>query len=118
MKQNMGYRLGKRTRRFMSRISDYERALQQRGAPGWLSKIPRYVLLAVIAGLLLTGAFYLLLFLAIVAFVAFYLSAVRTGMDIPGNDEYLSGYHAMGPEGPGMYVAGKKVSDDDEDDAH
>ncbi|MGG5964596.1 hypothetical protein ACQSED_23725 [Salmonella enterica] len=118
MKQNMGYRLGRQTRRFMNRLVDEERRWRQRGVPGWLVNVPRYILLAVVAGLLLTGAFYLLLFLAIMTVVVLYLSAVRTGMGIPGNDEYLSGYHAMGPEGPGTYVAGKKVSDYDEDDTH
>ena len=115
MKQNIGYRLGRHTRRFMNWIADKERGLQQRGVPGWLVKLPHYILLAVVAGLLLTGAFYFLFGLAVLAFVVFFLSAVRTGMDIPEDDEYLTGYHAKGPQGPGNYVAGKKVSDDDED---
>ncbi|EBZ5771703.1 DUF3742 family protein [Salmonella enterica subsp. enterica serovar Redlands] len=114
MKQNMGYRLGRYVRYFMDRASVGELALQRRGVPCWMAKIPRYLLMVVAAGLLLTGAFYLFMGLVVLAFVVFFLFAVRAGTGVPGNDEYLTGYHAMGPEGPGTYVAGKKISDDDE----
>ncbi|EOF6573558.1 DUF3742 family protein [Salmonella enterica] len=117
MKQNIGYRLGRHVRHFMNGIRAEEWALQQRGVPHWLVKVPRYLLIAVVAGLLLIGAFYLCLFLVVLALVTLFLSGglgdEKAG-GYYGTDEYLTGYHAMGPEGPGTYVAGKKVSDEDE----
>ncbi|EAA9301189.1 DUF3742 family protein [Salmonella enterica] len=115
MKQNsVGYRLGLQARRFMRWFSVQENRLQQRGVPDWLVKFPRYLLIAAVIGLLLIGAFYLALFLALMGFIAWCLSAISSDK-ITENDEYLTGYHAMGPEGPGTYVAGRKVSDEDED---
>ncbi|WP_170974328.1 DUF3742 family protein [Citrobacter sp. wls619] len=112
MKQNMGYRLGRYVRCFMDRASAGERALQRRGIPCWMTKIPRYLLMVAAAGLLLTGAFYLFFILVVLALAVLFLSGISADSE---NDECLTGYHARGPQGPGNYVAGRKVGDDDED---
>lgn len=111
MKQNTpGYRLGLRTRRFMGWFSVLENKLQQHGVPDWLVKIPRYLLIAAVIGLLLIGAFYLALFLALMVFIAWYLTSVVEGLSEPLSD----GYHYSGPEGPGEYRGGIRIDDDEE----
>ncbi|EAS1759718.1 DUF3742 family protein [Salmonella enterica] len=116
MKQNIGYRLGKHVRHGMGWFSAEEHALQQRGVPHWLTKVPRYLLIAVAAGLLLVGAFYLFLFLMILAFIAWYLSvAAGSSVEPDSGESDLEGY-ASGPEGPGMYSQGERISYKDYDD--
>lgn len=115
MKQNFGYRVGTQTRRFMRWLSMWENEMQQWGVPRWVTKMPLYLCIAAAVGLLLAGAFFIVGFLALMAFIAFFLAAMSRNNDAESSDEYLTGYHAMGPEGPGTYVAGKKVSDDDEE---
>ncbi|EIV4461502.1 DUF3742 family protein [Salmonella enterica] len=113
MKQNsVGYRLGLQTRRFMRWFSVQENRLQQHGVPDWLVKIPRYLLIAAIIGLLLIGAFYLALFLALMGFIAWCFSVFgRKNASVYPPDEPLNGYHSSGPEGPGFYYEDSRIDD-------
>jgi len=115
MKQNLGYRIGMQTRRFVHWFSVWEKEMQQQGVPRWVTKMPLYLCIAATVGLLLVGAFFIAIFLALMVVVAFFLLGMAEGVKKGSDHEYLMGYQAMGPEGPGTYVAGKKVSDDDED---
>lgn len=126
MKQNFGYRLGIFSRNTMRWFSRQEAKMQQQGVPRWLIMAPRYLVIVAIAGLLLVGAFYLALFLALMVFIAFYLSTMSGKANEELEDESvlydktLNGYH-QGPEGPGIYEDGIRVSrrydyeDDDEE---
>jgi hypothetical protein len=108
-----GYRLGlfvRRVRVWDTRLAD---AAQRRGIPRRVAKIPALLILVVIAGLLLAGAVFLAGFIMLVLFIGIVISG-GLGDKYP-LDEHLEGYHATGPEGPGTYVAGGKVSDEDED---
>lgn len=111
MKQNsVGYRLGLQTRRFMRWFSVQENRLQQRGVPDWLVKIPRYLLIAAVIGLLLIGAFYLALFLALMGFIAWFLKTITAGnSDVSQEMRLPDGYHDAGPDGPGVYSDGEWV---------
>lgn len=109
--QNAGYRLGLKTRQFLRWLSVQETRLQQRGVPYWITKLPLYLCIAAAVGLLVAGALFAALFLALMIFIAWYLSATAKGL----SESLPDGYHYSGPEGPGNYVSGRKVSDDDED---
>lgn len=113
MKQNtLGYRLGLQTRRFIGWFSVQENKLQQRGVPDWLVKIPRYLLIVAVIGLLLIGTFYLALFLALMVFIACCFSVLgRKNTSINSSDESLNGYHSSGPEGPGFYYEDSCIDD-------
>jgi hypothetical protein len=108
---NAGYRLGlviRRVRVWDARLAD---AAQRRGIPHRVAKIPALLILVVIAGLLLAGAVFLAGFIMLVLLAGVYCaSALAAKYD---SDDYPEGYHAMGPEGPGMYRAGRKISDND-----
>lgn len=109
-KGNAGYRLGLFVRRLRAWDSSLVQKAQQRGIPGWVAKIPALLVLVAIVGLLLAGAVFIALFITLLVFIALFMAGASKG-----KSEYLEGYHSSGPEGPGTYVAGKKVSDDDED---
>ncbi|EBL8291850.1 hypothetical protein DLP14_14455 [Salmonella enterica] len=116
MKLNPGYRIGMQTRCFMRWLSKWEAGLQQRGVPYWVTKIPLYLCILAAVGLMLAGAFFIASFLALMVFIAFCLSAMSgNASEEPEKksvlyDETLNGYHHMGPEGPGVYVDGIRVS--------
>lgn len=115
MKQNFGYRLGTLARRFMRWLSVWENEMQQRGVPRWVTKIPLFLYVAAAMGLLLAGAFFIAGFLALMVFIAFYISFVTEGEK---RKREINGYHTSGPEGPGVYMDGKRIISDDEDDQH
>ncbi|EBX8629406.1 DUF3742 family protein [Salmonella enterica subsp. enterica] len=116
MKQNLGYRIGMQTRRFMRWLSVWENEMQQQGVPRWVTKIPLYLCIAAAVGLLLAGAFFIVGFLALMVFIAWYLSvAAGSSVESVSDESNLEGY-ASGPEGPGMYSQGEKISYKDYDD--
>lgn len=106
---NAGYRLGLLVRRLLAWNARLADNAQQRGIPRWIARLPALLVLAVIAGLLITGAVFAAGFLLLVLFLAICLSGGLSGE--PVQDDYLEGYQAMGPEGPGTYEAGRKISD-------
>ncbi|WP_336221558.1 DUF3742 family protein [Citrobacter amalonaticus] len=109
--RNAGYRLGlfvRRVRAWDARLID---KAQQRGIPCWVARIPALLVLAAIAGLLLAGAVFLAGFMMLVLFIGIYCASAFT--DKHHQDEDLDGGHAVGPEGPGYYMGGKKVSGDE-----
>lgn len=72
------------------------------------------------AGLLIAGAFFIALFLALTLFIAFGLVRAADKMKSNNKDSELysnelNGYYSGGPEGPGFYVDGQRVSYYDED---
>lgn len=110
--RNAGYRLGlfvHRVRAWDARLVD---KAQQRGIPCWVARIPALLVLAAIAGLVLAGAVLLAGFIVLVLFIGIYCASTFTARRHQG--QYLEGYQAMGPEGPGTYEAGGKISDNDE----
>ncbi|ENA9696709.1 DUF3742 family protein [Salmonella enterica subsp. enterica] len=113
MKQNAGYRLGRKTRQFLRWLNVLEARLQQRGVPYWITKLPLYLCIAAAVGMLIAGALFAALFLALMIFIAWYLvTATKGGIDIPyDDDEPVDGYNATGPEGPGYYYSGRKIDD-------
>ncbi|MBA8306160.1 hypothetical protein CF038_21620 [Klebsiella michiganensis] len=112
MKLNFGYRLGMQTRRFVRWLSMQETRLQQRGVPSWITKLPLYLCIAAAVGLLVAGALFAALFLALMIFIAWCLvTATKGGIDLSYNDEPVDGYNATGPEGPGYYYSGRKIDD-------
>ncbi|HAT6803612.1 TPA: DUF3742 family protein [Citrobacter freundii] len=112
MKQNFGYRAGILTRRFVRWLGVYEVKLQQRGVPRWVTKMPLYLCIAAAMGLLLTGAFFIAGFLALMMLIAWYLKTVAEGgKRLPDSDEPEDGYNATGPEGPGFYYGGYRIDD-------
>lgn len=125
MKQNLGYRIGMQTRRFVHWLSVWEKEMQQQGVPRWVTKMPLYLCIAATVGLLLVGAFFIAFFLALMVFIAFCLFAMSGEVHEKSEEESvlydksLNGYHYLGPEGPSIYVDGIRVSspnDDYEDD--
>lgn len=113
MKLNFGYRLGMQTRRFVRWLSMQETRLQQRGMPYWITKIPLCLCIAVAVGLLISGALFAALFLALMVFMAWCLvTATKGGIDLSYNDDKpVDGYNATGPEGPGFYHGGYRIDD-------
>lgn len=111
-KGNAGYRLGLLVRRVRAWDAQLADVAQRRGIPRWVAKIPALLILVAIAGLILAGAVFMAGFILLVLFIGIALSG-GLGNKHP-RDEHLEGYHAMGPEGPGTYVAGGKVSSEDE----
>ncbi|HAT6801797.1 TPA: DUF3742 family protein [Citrobacter freundii] len=109
MKQNLGYRAGTQTRRFIHWLNVWENEMQQAGVPRWVTKIPLYLCIATAVGLLIVGAFFIAFFLALMVFIAWYLKTAAEGLSNPLPD----GYHYSGPEGPGEYRNGVLVDDDD-----
>lgn len=111
--RNAGYRLGlfvRRVRVWDARLADNA---QKRGIPRWVARIPALLVLAAIAGLLLAGAVLMAGVIVLMLFIGICLAGASKAQS-SDSDEYLEGYHAMGPEGPGTYVAGGKVSSEDE----
>lgn len=107
MKQNLGYRTGMQTRRFMRWLSVWENKMQQQGVPRWVTKMPLYLCAVTAAGLLLAGAFFVAGFLALMIFIAWYLKGVAESLpEFSFDEQPLNGYHESGPEGPGMYSDG------------
>ncbi|EKT1334689.1 DUF3742 family protein [Salmonella enterica] len=113
MKQNIGYRFGLKTRQFLRWLSVQETRLQQRGVPYWITKLPLYLCIAAAVGLLIAGALFAALFLALMVCIAWYLTtATKGGIDMDYyDDEPVDGYNATGPEGPGYYYSGRKIDD-------
>ena len=104
MKKNIGYRLGRFTRHIMNRLTQQENIMRQKGVPSFLVKIPRYAVLATVTGLLLIGAYYLFLVVAILALGVLFVST-----------EYRIGYYSGGPKGPDHYTSGRHFFEDDDD---
>ncbi|MCX8967253.1 DUF3742 family protein [Erwinia psidii] len=113
MKQNLGYRIGMQTRRFMRWLSVWENKMHQRGIPRWVTKVPLYLCIAAVVGLLLAGAFFIAFFLALMVFIAWYLKIATEGgiALVDDDDEPQDGYNATGPEGPGFYYGGHRIDD-------
>lgn len=115
MKMNIGYRLGQHIRQLMNFFYRLERKCSHNRIAIWLIRTSRYLLLAVAVGLLLIGAFYLALFLALMAVIAIFLSKFSLSFSMSTDDsETLNGYHSSGPEGPGYYYEGARIDRDDE----
>ncbi|MGL3288508.1 DUF3742 family protein [Salmonella enterica] len=111
--QNAGYRFGLKTRQFLRWLNVHETRLQQRGVPCWITKLPLYLCIAAAVGLLIAGALFAALFLALMIFMAWCLvTATKGGIDIPYDDDKpVDGYNATGPEGPGFYQGGYRIDD-------
>lgn len=108
---NAGYRFGLFVRRLRVWDARLVNIAQQRGIPRWVAKIPALLILVAIVELLMAGAVLLASFIMLVLLVGVCCaSALAAKYD---SDDHLEGYHAMGPEGPGMYRAGRKISDTD-----
>jgi hypothetical protein len=109
---NAGYRLGlfvRRVRVWDARLAD---AAQRRGIPRRVAKIPALLILVVIAGLLLAGAVLLAGFIMLVLFIGVCLAGT-SGVKCSGSDESPEDGYTVGPEGPGIYAGGKKISNND-----
>ncbi|MDN8554938.1 DUF3742 family protein [Citrobacter werkmanii] len=110
--RNAGYRLGlfvRRVRAWDARLID---KAQQRSIPRWVARIPALLVLAAIAGLVLAGAVFLASFIILVLFIGICLAGASKAT-YSESDESLDDGYQMGPEGPGFYVDGKKVSNHD-----
>lgn len=107
--QNAGYRLGLLTRQFLRWLNVQETRLQQRGVPYWITKLPLYLCIAAAVGLLIAGALFAALFLALMIFIAWYLKTATEHSDIPTCERPSDGYHDAGPDGPGVYSDGEWV---------
>lgn len=116
--RNIGYRLGLHTRRLMGRFNRWETKMQQRGVPRWLTKLPLLLCIAAVAGLFIIGAIFIASFLLLMLLIAWGMVAIAKGKGYSESESYdstLSGYN-IGPEGPGMYMNGKKIRHMDDDD--
>jgi hypothetical protein len=113
MKQNSGYRVGKLTRRFIRWLNRWEVEMQQQGVPRWVTKIPLSLCIVAVVGLLLAGAFFIAIFLALLVFIAWCLKTATNGEMISqeNSDQPEDGYNATGPEGPGFYYGGYRIDD-------
>jgi hypothetical protein len=110
--RNAGYRLGLFVRRVQAWDAWLINKAQQRGIPRWVARIPALLVLAAIAGLLLAGAVFLAGFIVLVLFIGICLAGASEAK-CSGADESLEDGYTVGPEGPGIYAGGKKISNND-----
>lgn len=108
MKENIGYRLGVYTRRFIRWLAVQEARLEHKGVSRWVTKMPLYISIAAAVSLLLAGAFFIAFFLALMVCVAWYLKTAAEGL----SEQLPDGYHYSGPEGPGEYRNGILIDDE------
>lgn len=118
MKNNLGYSLGRYVRRLVSLFSRLEAKMQQRGVPRWITKLPVLFFIIIFAGLLLAGAIFIAVFVALMLVLAWGLLAISKGnpeLEEEFEECSCSGY-CVGPEGPGMYENGQLVRNMTEDE--
>ena len=110
-KGNAGYRLGLLARRVRAWDAQLADAAQRRGIPRWVAKIPALLILVLIGGLLIVGAMFLAFFIVLMLFIGMYIASALTRDPRREEEEEEEEYenYTMGPEGPGIYVGGKKV---------
>ncbi|MCX8984238.1 DUF3742 family protein [Citrobacter portucalensis] len=110
--RNAGYRLGLFVRRVCAWNTRLADNAQKRGIPRWVARIPALLVLGAIAGLLLAGAVFMAGFIVLVLFIGICLAGASEAKCSISNESLEEGY-TVGPEGPGIYVGGKKISNDD-----
>lgn len=122
-KGNTGYRLGLFIRYLHEWAILQEDKATQQGLPRWVTKAIIALIMVAIGGLLVVYATFFVVLIALFMLIAFFIA--NTKDDIDSSDEQTSltrkhrpsreGYHTNGPDGAGTYVAGRKISDDDEE---
>lgn len=110
--RNAGYRLGLFVRRIRAWDSRLVANALKRGIPRWVARVPALLVLGAIAGLLLAGAVFMAGFIVLVLFIGICLAGASEAK-CSISDESLEEGYTVGPEGPGIYVGGKKISNDD-----
>lgn len=108
--ENPGYRFGLFVRRLLAWYTRMAEKARQRGMPRWVIRLPAFLILIVITGLLLAGAVFIALFIILMIFIGIFL--VNSSEGLRDKDIMLNGFHYNGPEGPGWYEMGVKVKDE------
>ncbi|EAS1759873.1 DUF3742 family protein [Salmonella enterica] len=125
MDKNAGYHLGLFIRRLRRWICYLEEKVIQRGYPRWMTKTFIVLVMMVLAGLLIAYAALIAFTIALFILIAFFIANTKyvpdnsdkKGYSNPLKHAHLEGYQD-GPDGIGTYVAGGKVSDNDEGLVH
>lgn len=121
---NCGYRIGLLTRHLRAWVIRVEEKAIRRGLSRRTARLFTLLSLMAVAGMIIAWATIIAVLMALAALIVFLIATTPDTPDDgderapynPLKDAHLEGYQSYGPQGPGMYVGGRKVSNYDTED--